>query len=351
VPAYKNQHYVPKCYLKRFSTNGSSISLFNISSSRFIDNAAISKQCSKGYFYGEDLNIEKGLGSLEKSYSKCIRALECGREDEFVKDIGVVRLFCLIQYYRTRVALNRSIEYLQNMEKLFGEDDIYANVGKQSEKEIISNSIINAYGSRATISDLDFVVVRNNCREDFISSDDPSVLINKYYSQKFPEVSFGLASSGVVFVLPVTPRFSVIFYDSGVYRIDGRKGNFVDLERYADVVAMNMLQCLKAESNIYFRDKTNIGDIGDWFSEVEGHRVESWVNVNIGVEDPNKPGVFKVLKKDETASGKKFLYHFEDVRAQPVKWMSFLKYRLRPKTYFDGSAMGHVRPATRGLLD
>ncbi|MEQ8286656.1 DUF4238 domain-containing protein [Thalassospira sp.] len=350
MAAFKNQHYVPKCYLRRFSSNGKSISLCNISSNRFIDNAAISKQCSKGYFYGEDLVIEKSLGILEEGYSKCIGALERGQDDEFENNIHIIRMFCLVQYYRTKVALTRSIEYLKKMGDLFGKEDIISNVSGMSEKDIIGSSIVNAFKVRSFISDLDFVVVRNNCSEDFISSDDPCLLINKFYSQKFPKVSFGLSSSGLIFVLPVTPRFCIIFYDSGVHWIEGKRGNFVDINRYQDLVALNLLQCLKAESNIYFRDKANIGDVAAWFSKVSKHRVESWCNVNIGVEDPEKPGVFKVLREGEIANGTKFLYHVEDVRAQPVEWMSFLKYRLKPDTYSDGSAMGHVRPATRDRL-
>ena len=347
MAAFKNQHYVPKCYLRRFSSNGKSISLYNLSSNRFIDNAAISKQCSKGYFYGEDLAVERSLGVLEAAYSKCIGALERGQDDEFAKNIDVVRIFCLIQYYRTKVALNRSLEHLQKMGDIFGENDVFLNIANMSDKEIISESISIAFKSREFISDIDFVIVRNNCKEDFISSDDPCLIINKFYSQNYPKVSFGLSSSGLIFVLPVTPRFCIIFYDAGVYRVDGKRGNFVDIRQYKDLVALNLLQCLKGESNIYFREKTNVGDLATWFSKVAEKRVESWCNVNIAVEDPEKPGVFKVVEEGDVAEGTKFLYHFEDVRAQPVEWMSFLKYRLKPDTYFDGSAMGHVRPATR----
>lgn len=63
----KNQHFVPRCYLRPFTINcnNKAINLFNIDKQKFIKNAPVKHQCSRDYFYGEDLIIEKALQPIE----------------------------------------------------------------------------------------------------------------------------------------------------------------------------------------------------------------------------------------------------------------------------------------------
>lgn len=53
----KNQHFVPKVYLKQFSADGKSIELCIKKSLEFIPKAAIKNQSSSNYFYGKDLKL------------------------------------------------------------------------------------------------------------------------------------------------------------------------------------------------------------------------------------------------------------------------------------------------------
>ena len=55
----KNQHYIPKFYFKQFSQNGKTICVFNISKELSIENAPITGQCSKDYFYSKNIEVEK----------------------------------------------------------------------------------------------------------------------------------------------------------------------------------------------------------------------------------------------------------------------------------------------------
>lgn len=59
----KNQHFVPRCYLRPFTLdgNGLSINIFNIDRSRAIKNAPVKNQCSGDYFYGKDQKLERAL--------------------------------------------------------------------------------------------------------------------------------------------------------------------------------------------------------------------------------------------------------------------------------------------------
>jgi hypothetical protein len=58
----KNQHFVPKFYLRHFSADKKSIHLLNLKSEKPIFGAPLKNQCSRDYFYGEDGRHEKALG-------------------------------------------------------------------------------------------------------------------------------------------------------------------------------------------------------------------------------------------------------------------------------------------------
>jgi hypothetical protein len=67
----KNQHFVPRCYLRAFSSDGGGlvINLLNLDRHRTIPNAPLKGQCSRSYFYGEDLRLEKALQTFEGPYA------------------------------------------------------------------------------------------------------------------------------------------------------------------------------------------------------------------------------------------------------------------------------------------
>src|SRR5258708_8145358 len=62
----KNQHFVPRHYLKRFSFDGGSrIHLMLVPQGQFKVNAPLKSQCSKNFFYSEDTIFEDQLSQLE----------------------------------------------------------------------------------------------------------------------------------------------------------------------------------------------------------------------------------------------------------------------------------------------
>lgn len=54
MPDHQRQHYVPKFYLKWFSSNERQINLYNWKSGKTIFNASLKEQCYRDYFYGAD---------------------------------------------------------------------------------------------------------------------------------------------------------------------------------------------------------------------------------------------------------------------------------------------------------
>jgi len=72
----KKQHYVSRFYLKRFSKNKKSISLYNLKSERKFDEAKLKTQAYRDYFYGKDLVLEGLLGDIEKDAAYLFRQID-----------------------------------------------------------------------------------------------------------------------------------------------------------------------------------------------------------------------------------------------------------------------------------
>src|ERR1700761_8825720 len=65
-PKRKNNHYVPKYYLKRFrSKSDRQIGLYNLNSGAQTDEAPIKSQCARSYFYSKNPIFEDRLSALE----------------------------------------------------------------------------------------------------------------------------------------------------------------------------------------------------------------------------------------------------------------------------------------------
>ena len=71
----KNQHFVPRCYLRPFTLDSANvaINLFNIDRMKFVERAPVKHQCSRDYFYGEDPALEKALQAEEGLYAAAAR--------------------------------------------------------------------------------------------------------------------------------------------------------------------------------------------------------------------------------------------------------------------------------------
>jgi Protein of unknown function (DUF4238) len=103
---WKNQHFVPRCALKPFSlgTEGRAINTYVVEAARPVENVPLRTQCSRDYFYGKDLQVEKALGDLEGHYARILSDL-IDRKTLGATDEDWLRLFSVIQSRRTERAI------------------------------------------------------------------------------------------------------------------------------------------------------------------------------------------------------------------------------------------------------
>jgi hypothetical protein len=138
-------------------------------------------------------------------------------------------------------------------------------------------------------------------------------------------------------------------YDQNVYTMPNATGRArVDLTRIDDVYAMNQIQYLSADKNIYFRSWNDAERISSEVSELAKIRAQLGAVSQMLVRDYNHHGHSEVYRRgsaDEEANAIETIVMTSFRQPEPTKWPSLLKFRSKPKTFFNGSAVGHVRKA------
>jgi hypothetical protein len=345
----KNQHFVPKVYLRSFSCDPdrAAINLFNITQKRSIARASIKGQCSSNYFYGEDKQLDDALQGSEGFYGLFLKELE---KPDFKPETGhleFLRHFCFLQHSRTAAQAQRTFNFMVSMANAAFDgkppEDYVPNV-KESVRMGMKAFSEHVYA----IHDLKVRLVRNHTGIDFVSSDNPSVHTNRWHLQspKARGKSPGVSSAGVIFFMPITPRILCVVYDGDVYTTD-HHDNWIELKRAADVLALNDQQYLNCQANIYFTNWETRADIASAYDLCAGLRPERRHEVIVAVlESEDAPGqTFKVVPQDQMRTGEATtgMVHVKEIFSKPAAWPGFLRIRNSPTIYTNNTGTGFVR--------
>jgi hypothetical protein len=344
VAHHKNQHYVPRCHFKPFTVGGEgrAIHLFNIPNALPIPNAPVKGQCSKNYFHGKD-GLEDELANIEGMYGSIVHPLIDGRGPSSFEDLSFLAAFSYLQYHRTKSAIQR-----KRYGDLEMQDAAFYNAPDQrpdfdlSDTTLVHESIELFKDSAYYIDDLKCSVMRNNTSRDFVTSDDPAILTNRFYIQRLDRTDFGIASSGAILVLPLSPQFLFLAYDGRVYTMPDKHGDIVTLNEVSDVLALNELQYLKASENIYFANWSERELIAREYEQARPRRIDAWSIVRVAVPTDDTRTVYKESSREEASRVERALMHLQAIFPRPSTWLSKLKHRSPPRTFPAGGA-GHVR--------
>ena len=189
---YKKQHYVPRLYLRNFTTDNKLLSVYNISQCKTIPSAPYDTQCYKNYYYGKDKIWETQLSKLEAKWGLVFQNI-LAKKELSREDIYLIKQFALYQLQRT-VAMN---DYMtQQREELLCEYGrlLYKREGlvfdsnaesycKERAKNECSPSENLAFTEDfiPVIQDLELTVITYDTRHDLITSDVPVIAINQFY--------------------------------------------------------------------------------------------------------------------------------------------------------------------------
>ncbi|MDX1485794.1 MAG: DUF4238 domain-containing protein [Alphaproteobacteria bacterium] len=347
----KNQHYVPRCYLKPFSLNreGKAINLYNISNDRLIQNASVRGQCSKDYFYGEDLAYERNLQKVEGRYSAIVRKVGDASANLTEDDMSFLRDFSYLQFSRTETAIIRTRLAMMKMEAAAFEGSEHLMPDPDyGDRRLMRQAMRRFEETVHHLDDLKTCLIHNLTQIPFVTSDDPAVLTNRLYAQRVGRRygGAGITNAGVMMFLPLTPSFAAVTYDGDVYTAAGKKGSTVDATRGSDILGINELQYLKSSENIYFHDWGMAAAVQKEFKSVEARRLKAWHEVSVAVLDQEGDGWsrYRVAhSREERVGSQESIIRLSAKFPIPSKWCSNLRFRSKPRFIDTKSGAGLQR--------
>jgi Protein of unknown function (DUF4238) len=346
----KNQHFVPKVYLRPFGNEDKrSINLYAFGPDCCISDASIKGQCSRNYFYGHDAIFDNFNKYFEGQYGSTISRLEAGHIAN--SDVSNLYRFFVLQYLRTPHMLQQRthmIDAFKNMViggKTMQEhrDDVRKPIDPQREMQ---HQIYIAAKENDALHDLAPVILLNKTKVPFITSDNPACLTNRLYTQRYRDGTSGLIQSGVAIALPLTPQVMFFGYDSDVYHSLGSEV-ITDVRSENDVYRLNELQAQIATSTLFFANWRHHEYVTDLARRTVGRRKDNWSYVWTGIRDGGISGYerYRKVTDADAQSNETRITSVSPFMASPSTWPSFLRFKLRPVGYTTGSAVGYVRQA------
>jgi hypothetical protein len=341
----KNQHYVPRCYLKAFTANGEGkmIATYNLDRDRLIPMAPVKNQCSQDYFYGQDADLEAALKASEDGYARVLASLSNGRCPLGDDARRALLRFWLLQHLRTEAACQRAMGMGAT---LFAEHPDRPATAREEHHQMVVSGLEIYVDAIREIDDLKVCLVRNKSGVPFITSDDPAAQANRWAARdhRAPIKSPGIGSSGLIVILPLTPDLLALGYDADVYRIPHSDG-WIDAKRVADAEALNQHQFMNCWANIYLRDAVRFQAIREQWHSVRTWRRPEKQETTYAIADEVIPGRYNVVSEQEARRHQRSLVHMRAVRQQPAAWPRFLQWREPGAVYSNGTGIGYVRKA------
>lgn len=259
----ENQHYVPKCYLRNFTNGKEFIATFMHSKNKFVKQASLDSVVAEKYFYGKDLIIENMFQKFEGEWAGAFRNfnnIEGITDDELAQTIFQIMTFIAFQNSRT----------LKVYDAQKGFDGFLRNyIYENSYSAASANELLNKYlpegynlmeapinvsfSTIETFKDLSLLCIENQSDVDFITSDNPVVLYNKFLVSRSYKGNYGLSSIGLSILVPISPRICICLFDPKVYYSTNNEMHCVTSKE--TVLELNRLFCRNAYEFIFFTQK------------------------------------------------------------------------------------------------
>jgi hypothetical protein len=341
----KNQHFVPRCYLKAFTKDEGNVTikLFNVDRQSFIATARVKHQCSGSYFYGQDPQLETAIQSVEGGYASLLRKI---REPGYFlndDDKWFLRFFWLVQHLRTEAASKRAVQMAAEAELVIGDSSLPFAFGIQ---EAVQTAMEAVADTAPSIEDLKVCLLRNRTDIPFITSDDPAVASNRWYLEDRRGVgsSSGLRGSGIVTLMPLTPDILCLAYDGDVYSVQHNRG-WVEVRNAGDVRALNQHQFLNCFANLYVPESASEEDFMIQYASCSDRRLAVRHKVNVALLDSTngEHSRFKVVDVSDFNREGEALLHTQTLHPQPTRWPSLLRWRSPGAVYANGTGAKYIR--------
>ncbi|MGN8774593.1 DUF4238 domain-containing protein [Candidatus Weimeria sp. HCP3S3_B5] len=266
LPVTKNQHYVPRFYMKPFSNIKNAgaknekvlISFYQFDNNILKDKVPTSSICSEDFFYDNDGSVENMLAQKESKWSETIKkVLDSSKVDE--NDYYYIKEFVLYQITRSKAMKNHNQDMAENIltdsllnrTRNLSENCIRPLVKERVEKELTPDFNISMVNELISVlDDYEIDILINKTDLNFITSDVPVIITNP-----FDVHIAGLADIGTVIFFPISLDKMILLYDKKFYKkID-------KIICQSDVVkSINKYQYISADERIMSKDLADFQD-------------------------------------------------------------------------------------------
>ena len=343
----KNQHFVPRCYLRPFTLDGTNaaINLYNVDRQKFIEQAPLKHQCSGDYFYGKDPVLEAEIQGFESNYAAVLREILNPKYVLTDEHRHFLKTFWLLQYLRTEAASKRAVEMAEATLTL---SEVKDPSFRLEIREAVQMAMKVFTESMNSVADMKICLLRNTTNTPFITSDDPAILTNRWYLEKKKNRgdSFGIHSAGDIFLLPLNPKVLCIGYDGDVYSLPHEDG-WLKVKHSSDVAAFNEHQLLNCRANIFIQDPILSKSINDAFLKITPLRIKKKHELRYAVLDRREGDskYFRVVNRDDAGDHEEAIIHTQVVHANPTSWPRQIYWRPKGVVFTNDTGVGYVRRA------
>lgn len=330
MPDNKNHHYVPRFYLRHFTPHASCIDLFNLKSQKLIRKAAIKGQCCRDYFYGKNTENEKSLSQAEGETARMFRALFALKRlpRPFTTGHLLLCFHIVTQAYRTQHAADALDEMTDGMwreimkhDPRVTKEDLEKFSFGYAEPALVA--LGHAMRGFPLLMDLGMGLVIAPRGHEFIASDNPVVMTNKFMEWRKLGSNTGLATKGLQIFFPICPFLTLVMYDKGVYHFGAEKSTDLHSASAKDVMELNILQVASASENVYlFSSAANIFKVSE---QAMRYRRSNKANVKVVAVDrtgKENSEIIQTSHQDITTDAE---LQFLRVHKQAKRWLSSFK--------------------------
>lgn len=264
--AKKNQHYIPKFYLRNFSfeVNQKEIGVFNITNQIFIQRAKLKTQGSKKFFYGEDGKIEDSLSIIEGKLAATIKNIIQSEElpQKLSSEHFELMTFLTLTDFRNPVRIQSMTGMFDTMKMRLNELDPNFDTSKvlpeHTHEETVKQSLSFTRKIIEIIADLDYKLLINNTTTPFLTSDFPIIKYNQFLEQrKWPNSKSGYGVTGLQIFVPITSKYVILFFDSDIYKVGFKKRQTLELNNSKEIDEINVLNFINCFDTIFFNHEVN----------------------------------------------------------------------------------------------
>lgn len=300
----KKQHFVSKLLLSKFSVEKFTNS-YDLKNEAF-KHIPYGNQCQKHYLYGNDKILEdKVFEKIETKVAPIIDNYILSKN--ILPDIKTIEYDILLNFISMQ--LSRTPYYLKYLENTY---NIISNIHNKStiEEKVSQRAQLTSnvdYFDLMKIGachlpllfNLSLVLVKNETPIEFIFSDNPCFIFNRFTRNK--NGTTGLSNSGIEILLPISPKRALLLSDPSVYEVKSQ----INIDEFC-VDEINKTICSYTDQLIYFRylNKSKVIEYLNCISKnnvykapiVENTKIGNITNIEISKTAPSISNELKLLK-------------------------------------------------------